>query len=202
MITICYHANCPDGFGAAFAAWLVFGDRPGVQYCPVSYGMPVPHLPDGHGPHTVYILDFSWSRTVLESLAAREDVESVTVIDHHETAQAELAGIPWIDINFPAVGKLRALFDMERSGAVLAWIHFHDSIIPELIRYVQDRDLWTWRLVFSRAINAALWQKKNMRFEEWRNLIATWVSAGKERLLMEGSAILGNQAAMLDAMAA
>lgn len=29
---VIYHANCADGFGAAFAAWLKLGD--GIDLCP------------------------------------------------------------------------------------------------------------------------------------------------------------------------
>lgn len=25
-VTVLYHADCPDGFGSAYAAWLRFGD--------------------------------------------------------------------------------------------------------------------------------------------------------------------------------
>ncbi len=30
-VTIIYHANCPDGFGAAVAAWLFFKQQPGYK---------------------------------------------------------------------------------------------------------------------------------------------------------------------------
>jgi len=202
MTTIFYHAHCADGFAAAFAAWLVFGDRPGVQYLPVSYGQPVPDLAGGHGKHTVYILDFSWPRPVLEALAAREDVEAVTVIDHHQTSAADLEGIPWIDINFPQASKIRAFFEMERSGAVLAWLHFHDTTVPELFRYVQDRDLWQWKLPNSRAISAALKLRKYRNFDSWRELLSGWDDHIKPRLVLEGSAIVEAEETMLDSLVA
>ena len=33
---ILYHADCDDGFGAAYAAWLSLGDS--AEYQPVYYG--------------------------------------------------------------------------------------------------------------------------------------------------------------------
>lgn len=33
---VLYHANCADGFGAAFAAWLKLGDE--AEYVACSYG--------------------------------------------------------------------------------------------------------------------------------------------------------------------
>jgi len=35
-IVVLYHANCLDGFGAAYAAWKKFGDT--ADYIPVQYG--------------------------------------------------------------------------------------------------------------------------------------------------------------------
>ena len=36
---VIYHANCADGFGAAFAAWLKFGDE--AEYQAAQYGKPI-----------------------------------------------------------------------------------------------------------------------------------------------------------------
>ena len=33
---VIYHDTCADGFGAAFAAWLVLGDE--ADYVPMQYG--------------------------------------------------------------------------------------------------------------------------------------------------------------------
>jgi hypothetical protein len=53
------------------------------------------------------------------------------VIDHHKTAAEELGGMPGIHIN------------QEKSAAVLAWEYFHpQTSVPELMAYVQVRDLW------------------------------------------------------------
>ena len=41
MIHVLYHANCYDGFGAAWAAWRKLGDD-GVVYQAVNYGDPLP----------------------------------------------------------------------------------------------------------------------------------------------------------------
>ena len=77
-----------------------------------------------------------------ERLAARAG--STRVLDHHATAAEDLAGLPFVTI------------DLDRSGAVLAWEHFHPGRpVPLLLRYVQDRDLWRWALPRSREVNAA-----------------------------------------------
>lgn len=153
-IQIWYHGeNCRDGFGSAYAAWKLWGDRP--TYLPLEDRMnPPPHT----AADAIYILDFSFPRKVLEKLD--KDVSSLTVIDHHASAQRDLAGLDF------------AIFDMEHSGAVLAWQYFHPrQEVPELLRYVQDRDLWLWELPESREVNYALRAYPLGDFELWDRLL-------------------------------
>ena len=77
------------------------------------------------------------------------------LIDHHKTAAEDLANVPGCH------------FDTTRSGAVLAWQHFHPGApVPEILLYVEDRDLWLWQLAHSREINAALGELKK-DFAAW-----------------------------------
>jgi hypothetical protein len=142
-IFVLYHRGCADGFAAALAAWLEIG--PVGQYIPVAYGEPMPEIPD---KSQVYILDFSYDRAQLVELARRS--LTLVVLDHHKSAAAAVRPIEGCDH-----ALLR--FNNEKSGAVLAWEHFHPfNSIPNLFLYVQDRDLWRWDLRFSREISAAL----------------------------------------------
>jgi uncharacterized protein len=167
---VLYHANCADGFGAAVAARLRFGERADVAYVPVSYGQGLPEIEDGA---EVFILDFSYPRAVLVALAAR--VSKLVVLDHHETARRELEGLPF------------ATFDMSKSGARLAWEYFHKSGAPALILYIEDRDLWRWELEKSREFSAALWTYPQ-DFHTWLN----WVyrPGDIDRLIQEGEGVL------------
>lgn len=170
---VLYHANCPDGFAAAWAAWMSLGDA--ATYLPVSYGDPLPEMPD---ESRVYIVDFSFPRDVLKALDARC---WVFVIDHHATAQEALRGLAF------------AHFDMSKSGAVLTWEHFHKEPVPELLLYVQDRDLWQWQLCRSKEINAALWKGTPREFSRWKDICYLWdrgvITTGKERLIEAGEII-------------
>ena len=156
---VLYHGNCPDGCGAALAAYLRLGDFAGidgksfpVEYIPVSYGHPPPKIEKGSA---VYIIDFSYPRDVLERLL-RETCSSLTVLDHHATAEADLRGMPG------------CVFDMSKSGAVLAWEHFHPGRpVPEFLLYLQDRDLWQFSLPNSREVSAAIGSYP-MDFRAWR----------------------------------
>lgn len=152
---VIYHADCPDGFGAAFAAWLVFGDS--AQYVPARFGEPAP---DVRGKE-VYILDFSYPPEVLSHLT--EQASSLTLLDHHATAKEMLSGF--------RCDCARLHFDLEQSGAMLAWKHFHPhKNPPKLIQHIQDRDLWHWKLEKSADFLAAL-DVLPKKFEAWQTVM-------------------------------
>lgn len=161
LMKFLYHANCTDGYGAALAAWMKHGDE-GHEYIPVQYGSPVP---DGLADEDVYILDFSYKRDVLLALA--EKAHSVTILDHHKTAQEDLSGT--------LASNIDVTFDMARSGAVIAWEHFHDTPIPQLLLHIQDRDLWEFKLDNTNEIIKGLrlikaWRTWPRFFEDFKGL--------------------------------
>jgi hypothetical protein len=161
---VLYHANCPDGFGGAWSAWLALGGA--ATYCPVSHGEPLPELPPDA---SALMVDIAYPRDV--TLALRERVRELVILDHHKSAQDELG-----DLTF-------ATFDMNRSGAMMAWNYLHPGKEPPpLIRYVQDRDLWRFELPNSREVTAAL-ASYPMTFE-------TWSALDVNDLAREGTAIL------------
>ena len=127
---VLYHADA-DGFGAAYACWKMFYEK--AIYIPVQYGQPVPELPES--VEDLFIVDFSYDRATCESLA---DKYRLIVLDHHKSAEKELAGLDY------------AKFDMNKSGAVLAWEFMYAfQPVPEILLYVLDRDLWRFELPFS-----------------------------------------------------
>jgi len=162
---VIYHQHCLDGFGAAFAAWKRFGDD--AEYRPASYTDTPPDLTG----RDVTLVDFTWPRAALTQLEAQ--ARSILVLDHHKTAEEDLRGLSF------------AHFDQSKSGAVLAWEHWHGQPLPELIRYIQDKDLWEWKLPESAEVSAAL-QSHPLDFETWDQLDV-------EELKREGRAILRYQ---------
>lgn len=156
-VSVIYHAKCPDGFGAAFAAWLKFGDA--ATYIPSFHGKPLPPGIDGHD---VYILDFAYGPEQLSELEER--AARVILLDHHKSARDQLRA-------YCCKRHSLVLFDLSHSGARLAWDHFHPNRpVPDLIRYIEDRDLWTWELEDTRAYTAHL-DVLPMEFGTWRRLI-------------------------------
>ncbi len=133
---VIYHADCTDGFGAAYSAWKHLGNR--TEYHACKHGTPPP---DVKGKNVV-VLDFSFDNATTKKMI--EEADSLLVIDHHKSAMVELHDIS------------NTYFDMKKSGAMLAWEFFHPGKEPpKFISYIQDRDLWKWELPYSKEFAAA-----------------------------------------------
>lgn len=179
MKNICiYHKGCRDGFGAALAVKLFFDSiGKACKFLPANHG---DDSPDVTGMNVV-IVDFSYKREVL--LDMYTEAESIVVLDHHKTAMADLAGLSF------------CTFDMKRSGAMMAWEYFHpNKKVPHLIKYIQDRDLWTWELPYSKEFSAGL-QLLPLDFKVWENLLDDNESHG---LLVTGKTILQYQKQLIE----
>ncbi len=167
-----YHANCADGFAAATAAWLVLGDQ--ATYTPVRHGSPLPEIAS---TARVAIVDFAYSREALLNLSQR--VAYLVVLDHHRSAAVDLDGLDF------------ARFDMDKSGARMAWEFWHpQEPFPEAFAYVEDRDLWRWRLPESREVALALTQ---IPFE-----FQLWSVLDLEALKTAGRSLLGFQTSLIE----
>jgi oligoribonuclease NrnB/cAMP/cGMP phosphodiesterase (DHH superfamily) len=181
---VIYHGQDADGFGSAFAAWRALGTEDTV-YIPVNNGDPLPEIPDNA---RVFILDFSWPRETLVGLWKRC---GLTVIDHHKSAAEDLADLAFAHI------------DITKSAAVLTWEYFQraclvEGVVPELLMYVQDRDLWQWELYKSREVSAALAMKPRT-FAAWEAFDS---HDGIDALREEGSTVLKAQRSLIHSMAA
>lgn len=170
---VLYHSPCPDGMGAAYAAWRHFGDQ--ARYVGINHGE---KLPDFRERADIYMLDFSLKRPALLALATRHDIY---IVDHHIGAAKELEGIEQEATN------IAVKFDNDHSGAWLAWEYFHlFDPMPWLIPFVEDRDLWRNQLPDTNEIHAAL-STHSMDFATWHKLMT---QDTKEQLIKEGAAIL------------
>lgn len=200
---VIYHANCPDGFCGAWVAHKILGDD--AEYVPAQYSQAPPDV----AGRKVLIVDFSYKRPVMRDILSQ--AAAVTVLEHHKTAELELAGIvdefvqrPDLIANPPGSELPVIRFDMNKSGGRLAWEHFFPGRkAPWLVDYTEDRDLWRWALPGSRAINAAL-ASYPRTFEKWDAFCsllgdpeAEFVLANLER---EGEAIIRYQDHLIDSI--
>lgn len=163
---VIYHANCWDGFCAAWVARRKFGE---IEAFAAHYGQSPPNCTN----RTVFIVDFSYKRDVMRQILSQ--AKAATVLDHHKTAPAELAGLsdefvqrPDL-IQNPEGSELPSIwFDMTKSGGRLAWEWWFGPKVPSpwLVDYTEDRDLWRHALVESENINAAL-RSYPLDFDLW-----------------------------------
>lgn len=168
-----YHANCLDGFTAA---WIVHRALLGeVDLYPGVYQNPPPLLEVSGRP--VIFVDFSYKRDAMLSL--RDRSKGILILDHHKSAIEDLKPVthdmvqfsdtdnrvPSWELFLDYIGmdarlnnrEIYAVFDVERSGAGLAWDFFNPNTPrPQLVNYVEDRDLWRFALPNTREINASL----------------------------------------------
>ena len=197
---VIYHANCTDGFSAAFAAWLKLGDE--AEYLPMEHGkvktpadfdIKVSLAAKGND---VYILDFSFPREVMDALF--KCAKRVIWLDHHKTAFEMWCGKyePGMEV-YDVVGSEHYIgLDDKRSGAMLAWHNFHPGTeVPMLIQHIDDRDRWQFKLDGSKELHAALASYQPWTFEQWDHILAETSyrandGTGIDSFYNEGKAIL------------
>jgi len=179
MRKVClYHAGCPDGFGAAWSVWRAWGDD--ADYRPIGHDEPLD--PDGfEDAHLAFVDIFTRTETLraLGEVAAR-----VVVLDHHVTSRDRFHADPELENELTSAGH-HVHFDLSHSGAVLAWRHFHEDEPPTLLEYVEDQDLWAWKLPHSEEVNAAIGSYPRT-FEAWDELASRPIEA----LVAEGEPLV------------
>ena len=159
---VIYHGRkCPDGFAAALAAWLFYDGQ--AEFLPLDHGdiTSVEQLPALAG-RAVYILDFSFPPDILRSIDER--AAKLVMLDHHKSAAEKLTGFTC------RCGVIH--FDMNKSGARLAWEFFQPgAALPDLVRFVEDRDIWAWQYPESAGFLAAL-DMEPLDFARWAEIAA------------------------------
>ena len=151
---VIYHDKCADGIVAAWACWKRWANKP--EYRAANYGYEPPADVDGKN---VLIVDFSYPQAQLDAMI-EAGVRSIVILDHHKTAQAALqafqvystkperfspttAALMLDDLRRGGHRPILAMFDMERSGARLAWGFAHGGgDVPRLVELAERYDLW------------------------------------------------------------
>ena len=175
---VIYHGrDCPDGFAAALAAWLFY--RGQAEFLGLDHGdiKTVDDLP-ALGGRAVYILDFSFAPAIMHAIEER--AAKLVMLDHHKSAADKLSGFTC------RCGVVH--FDMKKSGSRLAWEFFQrEKPLPDLVRLIEDRDIWVWQYPESAGFLAAL-DMEPMVFERW-NQIANFDAGQMHKYLERGRAM-------------
>lgn len=161
---IIFHAACSDGIVSAFCMHKKY---PNAEFYAARYDSPIPDFSNKN----VYIVDFSYPRTTM--LEIKQKAASVVLLDHHKSAFESLS-----DLDF-------CHFDMNKSGAMLAWEYCFSEKAPWICEYTQDRDLFKFALPYSEEINSAM-QSYPLTIDSIENLSNRDIND----LIIEGSVIL------------
>lgn len=209
-----YHDNCADGFGAAWVFKntlhsIYFTLRAPVEYRPISYGTEIDVSPTDFGGADVYILDFSFSEPIIRAMC--KFAADVVLIDHHKTAIDKLDNLI---LNPPE--NLKLILDVTQSGAALTWDYFNEKInlpsideftngpsikpTPDLIKYIQDRDLWKFELPDSATINVVI-QNTDKNFDAYNELDER-LSEDRKSLVRTGRYLLRQQNQLVEQIVA
>lgn len=167
------HHTDPDGFGAAVICGF---HNPDATFVGVDYGRVwvenefVHVAPDGKYSvvgEEVVLLDFHLPRELMEVICSY--AKSVLVIDHHKTSQG---------LNDVTEANFQFVCDQDKAAVRLAWETFSpDWPVHWVVDYIEDRDLWRWKLEDSEPINAAICALP-LDFEAWDELFAQESSSG------------------------
>lgn len=178
---VIYHKDCKDGFMSAFLFHLSGME---CDYMPMNYGDDISDrlLNNILNYEDVYIVDFSWPREIMVEL---DKNLNLVVLDHHKTAQAACEGLEF------------CTFDMDKCGATLTFDYLKklnpDFDEPDILEYIEDRDLWHWKLPFSKEISAAI-ASYPYDFDAWNSF-----AFNLDRLQDEGTAIERYRNILIDA---
>lgn len=163
-IVVFYHAECTDGFTAAWVAWKKFGEK--VKYIglnPSEVPLPV------HGKR-IFTLDMSFSEPVTRELMRDNQLTS---IDHHISNKAV------------TLSTFEPSYALDHSGCVLAWRYFHhDKPIPKFLQYVEDVDLWEKKIPHALALYSFL-EMDNFSFKRWSKIITDFEDKTKRQKILE-----------------
>lgn len=148
---VIYHKNCADGFGAAFSAWKKLNSI--AVYIACSYNDNPPVVVDKH----VAVFDFSFPRDI--TIKLQSEAASFILLDHHKTAKESISDLP------------NCYFNMNKSGAVLAWEFFHpDQPIPKFLLHIQDRDIWKFEMQDTYAFSESQFLRP-YQFDSWNEMM-------------------------------
>lgn len=162
---VIYHSNCSDGISSAWVTSLV--NKHAIRIGCVagkSPNIPIEDLRE----KKVLFCDISPTPEFLESI--KSVCAKIIVIDHHIDAIHKIKQFECDNV------VIYTSTDHEKSGCILTWEYFFPEInIPWFLKYISDRDTWSWKLPYSKEINIALFEDGHISMQ---GLDYLYMSAG------------------------
>lgn len=177
-----YHANCMDGFTAAYVAWERYREQ--ADYHALDYKDNIDESMIAH--RQVYMLDMCLNEDRMRWIA-EVSRNPVLVLDHHVGMEETFHRLQHEHIVFGA-------FTTKFSGAGLTWDWFNGpETAPWLIQAVEDRDLWKFHIADTKSVLAYV-SAHDFDFNLWRSFRhALEDPANRRDFAARGNAILQYQ---------
>lgn len=174
-IVVFYHGGCRDGFTAAWVAWKKLGDT--ADYIPLIWTNLKPEqIPNVSGKE-VYFLDYTPLQKDLERVL--KESKSTVIIDHHISKEELTKSVPG------------SVYDVFHSGAVLTWQYFHpNTLIPQICLYVEDGDLYNWKIPGSDKVLSYFDLKSKFDFDTWDRIASDLEKDSKRKEYEEKGEII------------
>lgn len=183
---VVYHDPCSDGISAM---WAVKHSLPNIMTLECKAGR----------CNTLDLSLFENKRVIFVDICpTMEELENmsnvanwITVLDHHDSS-VKAYKLYYNNDDYLGVvhGNIEIYLDMKRSGCQMSWDYFNPSISPSKTRpwflnYVADRDLWQWKLEYSKEYNTAFFDLGYMTKDKINELY-TMTDNKKRELLTYG----------------
>lgn len=185
-----YHKSCNDGLLAAWVVGKKFGFD-NVEFVACNYNDKLPLVINRH----VVIVDFSFKPHVL--LPALSLMKSFVLLDHHKSAMADwcqpevLNKFQDILEDLPNANDFMFTFEMERSGAGMAWHYFFEGQEPPMIvKYAQDYDLWVHAFPESKTIINGVYSTKRFSMADVTLYDELLTKEGLDKMKVRGEIVL------------
>jgi oligoribonuclease NrnB/cAMP/cGMP phosphodiesterase (DHH superfamily) len=148
-----YHDDA-DGFGCAWVASKYFSN---VEFYEVSYNktnLVNPQITN----RDIFICDFF----IPPEYIIKNKPASITILDHHQSTYDKWAGVVY--------PNLTKVFDFNKSACRITFEYFFpQQEVPELILYIEDRDLWNNKMLHTEEINLVV-HRIDKQFGLWDNI--------------------------------
>ena len=160
-VLVLYHADCMDGYAAAWAAWKVFANK--AHYQAVRHYTALPFFPEGA---ELYIVDFCYPIDELVSAAQR--ASKIVVLDHHISAQKDFEAY---QKHSTIPDNLEFNFVQSHSGCMIVWQYFQGDVEPPIVlKHIEDHDLWRHQLPKTDEICKALYLRLPAHFSAFEKI--------------------------------
>ncbi len=177
-VLIGYHADCIDGFTSVWVARRAMLERGNeVETIEMEYNqdsiLRLEAAIECILPDTCYLVDYSVSKNEYIALINAYPRVGFITLDHHKTAFERYGDsdreitttstLHWVGPN-----NSQVILDNDRSGAGLCWSLFYPTKdAPMLVKYVQDYDLWRFKLGDNTKYMHQFLGALDYSFESW-----------------------------------